>query len=160
MDIYVAIITISDRSFRGERKDLSGPLLIKLAEEKLGKVVHATVIPDEPAIITGALINCADNVGADIVITTGGTGVSSRDVTPEATAAVIERELPGISEIVRMKGFNHTPMSLLSRAKAGTRGKTVIVNLPGSPKAIEQSFDLIVPALKHSVEILKGLSSE
>lgn len=160
MEWNVAIITISDRSFRGEREDASGPLLAKLAREHLGKVIHTTIIPDELAIITGALINCADNIGADIVLTTGGTGVSSRDLTPEATAAVIEREIPGISEIVRIRGFDHTPMSVLSRAIAGIRGKTVIVNLPGSPRAIEQSFELLVPALSHCVEIIKGVSSE
>jgi molybdopterin adenylyltransferase len=160
MDIKVAIITVSDRSFRGAREDKSGPLLVRLAGEKLGKVIHSVVIPDEQAIIKGALLNCLDNLGADIVITTGGTGISKRDVTPEATGEVIEREMPGISEVVRMKGFGHTPLSMLSRARAGVRGKAVIVNLPGSPKAIEQSFDLIVPALKHSIEILKGLAVE
>jgi molybdenum cofactor synthesis domain-containing protein len=160
MDLRVAIITISDRSFQGKRKDASGPLLKRLAEKKLGTVIHGTIIPDEIAIITGALINCADNLGADIILTTGGTGVSSRDVTPEATAAVIEREMPGFSEVLRMKGFDHTPMSLLSRAKAGIRGKSVIVNFPGNPRAIEQSFDFLVPALKHCIEILKGISSE
>lgn len=160
MEPYVAVITISDRSFRGEREDASGPLLAKLAAEKLGKVIHATLIPDELAIITGALINCVDNLGADIVLTTGGTGVSSRDVTPEATAAVIEREIPGISELLRSKGFDHTPMSVLSRARAGIRGKSVIVNLPGSPRAVEQSLEVLAPALKHCVEILRGQSTE
>jgi molybdopterin adenylyltransferase len=160
MNRLVAIITISEHIFRGERKDKSGPLLAKLAEERLGEVIHTTVIPDELAIITGALINCADNMGVDIVLTTGGTGVSSRDVTPEATTAVVEREIPGIAELMRIRGFDHIPVSLLSHGKAGIRGKTVIVNLPGSPEAIEHVFDLLVPVLKRCVEIIKGISPE
>ena len=160
MTINVAVITVSDRSFRGEREDRSGKLLSEIVEEKLGKVLHYKVIPDEVDSIKKEILHCLDVLKADIVITTGGTGISERDVTPDATKELIEKEIPGISEIIRIKGFEHTPMSLLSRAKAGIRGESIIVNLPGSPKAVEESLDYIIPALKHGVEILKGLSKE
>jgi len=160
MVIKVAVITVSDRSYRGEREDLSGKVLSQIAGQKLGQVVHYTIVPDELEIIKKEIIRCLDELKVDIVITTGGTGISNRDVTPEATEEVIEKEMPGISEIMRIKGFEHTPMSLLSRAKAGIRGKSIVVNLPGSPKAVEESLDYIIPALLHGIEILKGLSKE
>jgi len=160
MDIGVAVITISDRSYRGEREDASGPLLSRIVEEKLGKVLQYTIVPDEIESIKGEILACINTIKADIVITTGGTGISERDVTPEATEQIIERVMPGIAEIIRIKGFEHTPMSLLSRAKAGIRGKTIIVNLPGNPKAVEESLVYIIPALRHGIEILKGLSKE
>jgi len=160
MVIKVAVITVSDRSYRGEREDLSGKVLSQIAGQKLGQVVHYTIVPDEVEIIKKEIIRCLDELKVDIVITTGGTGISNRDVTPEATEEVIEKEMPGISEIMRIKGFEHTPMSLLSRAKAGIRGKSIVVNLPGSPKAVEESLDYIIPALLHGIEILKGLSKE
>ena len=160
MTINVAVITVSDRSSRGEREDRSGKLLSEIVEEKLGKVIYYTVISDEVDSIKKEILHCLDELKADLVITTGGTGISERDVTPDATKELIEKEMPGISEIIRIKGFEHTPMSLLSRAKAGIRGKSIIVNLPGSPKAVEESLDYIIPALKHGVEILKGLSKE
>lgn len=160
MDYTVAVITVSESSFRGERKDAGGKLLAGLAERKLGKVIHTTIIPDDRDIITGALLNCVDNVGADIVLTVGGTGVSSHDVTPEATAAVIEREIPGICEVIRREAYDHTPTVVLSRGKAGIRRKTLIVNLPEDPRIIENSFLLIVPGLKRAVESLKSVCPE
>ncbi|MBA7595891.1 MAG: MogA/MoaB family molybdenum cofactor biosynthesis protein [Candidatus Cloacimonadota bacterium] len=160
MTINVAVITVSDRSYRGEREDRSGKLLSEIVEQKLGNVLAYKVIPDEIEMIKREILRCVDELKADIVITTGGTGISERDVTPDATGELLEKEMPGISEIVRIKGYEHTPMSLLSRAKAGVRGKSIIVNLPGSPKAVEESLDYIIPALKHGIEVLNGLSKE
>lgn len=160
MTINVAVITVSDRSYSGEREDKSGKLLSEIVEQKLGNVLAYEVIPDEIEMIKREILRCVDELKADIVITTGGTGISERDVTPDATGELLEKEMPGISEIVRIKGYEHTPMSLLSRAKAGVRGKSIIVNLPGSPKAVEESLDYIIPALKHGIEVLNGLSKE
>lgn len=160
MTINVAVITVSDRSYRGEREDRSGKLLSEIVEQKIGNVLAYKVIPDEIEMIKKEILHCVDELKADIVITTGGTGISERDVTPDATGELLEKEMPGISEIVRIKGYEHTPMSLLSRAKAGVRGKSIIVNLPGSPKAVEESLDYIIPALKHGIEVLNGLSKE
>lgn len=160
MTINVAVITVSDRSYRGKREDRSGKLLSEIVEQKLGNVLTYKVIPDEIEMIKREILRCVDELKADIVITTGGTGISERDVTPDATGELLEKEMPGISEIVRIKGYEHTPMSLLSRAKAGVRGKSIIVNLPGSPKAVEESLDYIIPALKHGIEVLNGLSKE
>ncbi|MCK4396328.1 MogA/MoaB family molybdenum cofactor biosynthesis protein [candidate division WOR-3 bacterium] len=160
MTINVAVITVSDRSYRGEREDRSGKLLSEIVEQKLGNVLAYKVIPDEIEMIKREILRCVDELKADIVITTGGTGISERDVTPDATGELLEKEMPGISEIVRIKGYEHTPMSLLSRAKAGIRGKSIIINLPGSPKAVEESLDYIIPALKHGIEVLNGLSKE
>lgn len=160
MTINVAVITVSDRSYRGEREDRSGKLLSEIVEQKLGNVLTYKVIPDEIEMIKREILRCVDELKADIVITTGGTGISERDVTPDATGELLEKEMPGISDFVRIKGYEHTPMSLLSRAKAGVRGKSIIVNLPGSPKAVEESLDYIIPALKHGIEVLNGLSKE
>jgi molybdenum cofactor synthesis domain-containing protein len=160
MTISVAVITISDRSYRGERDDKSGKLLSEIAGEKLGEVIYSSIVPDELDMIKREILHCVDKMKVDIVITTGGTGISERDVTPDATGELIEKEMPGISEIMRMKGYENTPMSLLSRAKAGIRGRSIIVNLPGSPNAVKESLDYIIPALKHGIEIMKGLSTE
>lgn len=160
MTISVAVITISDRSYRGERDDKSGKLLSEIAGEKLGEVIYSSIVPDELDMIKREILHCVDEMKVDIVITTGGTGISERDVTPDATGELIEKEMPGISEIMRMKGYENTPMSLLSRAKAGVRGRSIIVNLPGSPNAVKESLDYIIPALKHGIEIMKGLSTE
>ncbi len=160
MTISVAVITISDRSYRGERDDKSGKLLSEIAGEKLGEVIYNSIVPDELDMIKREILHCVDEMKVDIVITTGGTGISERDVTPDATGELIEKEMPGISEIMRMKGYENTPMSLLSRAKAGVRGGSIIVNLPGSPNAVKESLDYIIPALKHGIEIMKGLSTE
>ena len=160
MTISVAVITISDRSYRGERDDKSGKLLSEIAGEKLGEVIYNSIVPDELDMIKREILHCVDEMKVDIVITTGGTGISERDVTPDATGELIEKEMPGISEIIRMKGYENTPMSLLSRAKAGVRGRSIIVNLPGSPNAVKESLDYIIPALKHGIEIMKGLNTE
>jgi molybdopterin adenylyltransferase len=155
--ITVGILTISDSSYRGEREDLSGPLIREMVVEHLGaKVELEAVVPDELDIIKGTLMVWADEVGLDLILTTGGTGFGPRDVTPEATSAVIQREAPGLAETMRAKGFEITPHAILSRAVAGIRGHTLIVNLPGSPKAVREDLAVILPALPHGIELLKG----
>lgn len=153
--IKIGIITVSDRSFKKEREDLSGPLIKKIVE-KLGQIIDYRIVPDEKSTISQSIRDMVDKLKVDLVLTTGGTGLSPRDVTPEATEEVIERTLPGFGEIMRVKGFEKTPHALLSRAIAGVRGKSLVVNLPGSPKAVEESLKLILPAIPHALEVIKG----
>ena len=155
--ITVGILTISDRSYRGEREDLSGPLLRQMAVEHLAaKVELEAVAPDEVDIIKDTLIAWSDEAALDLILTTGGTGFAPRDVTPEATRAVIEREAPGLAETMRATGFEITPHAILSRAVAGIRGRTLIINLPGSPKAVREDLEAILPVIPHGIELLKG----
>lgn len=153
--IKIGIITVSDRSFRGEREDLSGPLIKKMIND-LGKVIDYEIVPDEKSIISQTIKKMVDELMVDLVLTTGGTGLSSRDVTPEATREVIEKEIPGFGEIMRIKGFEKTPYALLSRAIAGKRKKSLIINLPGSPKAVKENLELILPVTPHALDIIKG----
>jgi len=157
--IKIGIITVSDRSFKKEREDLSGPLIEKMIKN-LGKVIDYRIVPDERALISQAIKKMVDDAKIDLVLTTGGTGPSPRDVTPEATRDVIEKEIPGFGEIMRMKGFKKTPHALLSRAIAGVRKKSLIVNLPGSPKAVKESLEVILPAFPHALEIIKGIKGK
>lgn len=160
MAIKAAVITISDRGSRGEREDLSGPEVERILKERLGAVIiMKEVVPDEVSSIRDTLLR-ACNLGIDLVVTTGGTGVSPRDVTPEATKEVIERELPGFSEAMRMEGFKKTPHALISRAVCGLRGKTLIINLPGSPKGVRESLEVILPAIPHTLEKARGDEGE
>ena len=144
----VAIITSSDTGYRGEREDLSGPVIKEIVEREGYEVVSMDILPDDQEI--------ADKEFAELILTTGGTGFSERDVTPEATEEVIERRVPGIPEAMRAYSMTITKRAMLSRATAGIRGKTLIINLPGSPKAVRESLDYIIDALGHGIEILTG----
>jgi molybdenum cofactor synthesis domain-containing protein len=152
----VAIITVSDRGARGEREDKSGPELAETIKKIDGEVVFTAIIPDEKETIAATIRECADEKDCDIILTTGGTGVSPRDVTPEATMAVIDRLVPGLAEEMRRVSALKTPHALISRAVAGIRNKSLIVNLPGSPKGARENLEAILPALPHAVEKIKG----
>ena len=161
MKIKVGILTVSDRSFRGEREDESGPTIRRLILENLDAVIAAEgIVPDEIDAIASELIEWCDEKGLDLILTTGGTGFSPRDLTPEATMKVIERETPGFNEAMRIDGFKKTPHALLSRGISGIRGKALIINLPGSPKAVSEGLLSILPAIPHAIEILTGRSRE
>lgn len=153
--IRVAVITISDKGSAGERADQSGPALVDALQE-YAVISRTEILPDEREEIEKLLIQIADNREADIILTTGGTGLSPRDVTPEATLAVIDRQVPGIPEAIRQASLKITPRAMLSRAAAGIRGKTLIVNLPGSPKAAVECLEEFLPVMEHAVETLRG----
>jgi molybdopterin adenylyltransferase len=155
MALRIAILTASDRSARGERDDLSGPALVELIEEQGWRVVQQTILPDDLKLLREILTLWADRDDADIILVTGGTGFAPRDVTPEATRAVIEREAPGLTEAMRAASLQVTPHAMLSRAVAGIRGRVLIVNLPGSPKGAVENLQVILPVLPHAVELLR-----
>jgi len=150
-----AVITISDKGSKGERIDTSGPGLAEMLKRHY-EVSGVLIVPDEADLIAETIKREIDDKGVDLVVTTGGTGVGPRDVTPEATRRVIEKELPGFSEVMRMESFRITPHSLISRAVCGTRGTSIIVNLPGSPRAAVECLSFIEKALPHALEKLKG----
>ena len=152
----IAVLTASDRCAAGLTEDKSGPLLCELLKAEGAEIAAYEVSPDDKETIMAALMRFADELHADVVFTTGGTGFSPRDVTPEATKAVCDREVPGIPEAVRAESLKITPRAMLSRAAAGIRGKTLIVNLPGSPKAVKESLAVVLPVLDHAVETLSG----
>jgi len=156
--ITAAVITMSDKGSRGEREDLSGPAIAQLLPEIGVEVAHYEIIPDEKALIKEKLIHYSRIV--DVIFTTGGTGLSPRDVTPEATLDVIDREVPGIAEAMRLEGLKKTRRAMLSRSVAGVRGRTLIINLPGSPKAIEEGLEAILEVIPHAVEKIKGGSED
>lgn len=158
--IKTAILTISDKGSRGERQDGTGPALKDLLEKNDYTIDYYNMIPDEMDNIEKELIHLCDKLEMDLVITNGGTGFSKRDVTPEASRNVIEKYVPGISEVMRMKSLEITPKAMLSRGISGIRKNTLIINLPGSPKAAVENLDFVLPALKHGIEILKGTASE
>lgn len=150
-----AVLCVSDRCSNGVCQDKSGPLIREMVSP-LGKAVEYVVVPDEKDEIEKALIYLCDDVKVDVVLTTGGTGFAPRDITPEATKAVIEREAPGIVEAIRMKSLQITPKAMLSRAVSGIRKKSLIINLPGSPKAVKESLEFVLPVLPHAIEVLSG----
>ena len=151
-----AIITASDSGYRGEREDLSGPAIKEILEREGYEVISMDILPDDQVMLAGKLQEIAESEKAELILTTGGTGFSERDVTPEATEEVIERKVPGIPEAIRAYSMTITKRAMLSRATAGIRGKTLIVNLPGSPKAVRESLEYIIDALAHGLEILSG----
>lgn len=158
--IRVAIITVSDKGAQGKREDLSGKTIRLILKRIEAQVVWYKIVPDEQNLIQSAMIEAVDKFKVDLILTTGGTGLSSRDVTPEATEAVVEKTVPGISEVIRREGFKKTPLAILSRAMAGIRANTLIINLPGSPKGVRESLGVILETLPHGIAILKGETSE
>jgi len=158
--IKVGILTISDKGSKGEREDLSGKVIEEVVKKINGEVKYYQIIPDEKNIIQEELIKAVDKLHLDLILTTGGTGLAKRDVTPGATLEVIEKEVPGISEIIRSESFKKTDRAILSRGVAGIRKESLIINLPGSPKGVRESLKIILDALPHGIEILKGQVTE
>jgi len=158
--IRAGVVTVSDKGYAGEREDVSGPLLADLLRKMGAEVVSQTIVPDERAEIERVLIALADEAQVDLVVTTGGTGPAPRDVTPEATGAVIEREVPGLAEVLRFEGYHKTPLAVISRGVAGIRGRTLIVNLPGSPRAVREGMETLSPILPHAIRMLRGVDTE
>ena len=156
--ITAAIITLSDKGSRGEREDLGGPLIRDMLRTIDVDISYYEIIPDEKELIKEKLIEYSRSV--DLIITTGGTGLSPRDVAPDATLEVIEREIPGIAEAMRMAGLKKTNRAMLSRAVAGMRGKTLIINLPGSPKAVREGLEAIMDVIPHAIEKIKGSTED
>ncbi|WP_353096961.1 MogA/MoaB family molybdenum cofactor biosynthesis protein [Tissierella praeacuta] len=156
----VGIITASDKSSIGEREDKSGEIISEMVGSKGYTVVNKIIIPDEEDTIYNEIVNMADNLKVDLILTTGGTGFSKRDVTPEATIRACDRMANGIAEAIRYYSLSITPRAMLSRAVSGIRNKTLIINLPGSPKAVKESLDYILDSVHHGLEILTGKASE
>jgi len=154
MTIRFGILTLSDRSSRGEREDLSGPALSRLIQKEGWALVRQSILPDEESVIRQTLIEWADSAELDIILTTGGTGFSPRDVTPEATEAIVDRKAPGLAEAMRAASVKVTAHAMLSRIITGIRKRTLIINLPGSPKGAVENLQVIVPVLPHAVQLL------
>ncbi len=154
MSYTAAVITVSDKGYRGEREDTSGPNLVRILEEKGFQVTYTTMVPDESEMIQEVLIKCADERNIALVLTTGGTGFSPRDITPEATLKVVERLTPGIPEAMRAESMKITPKGCLSRSAAGIRGRTLIINLPGSKKASAENILAVIDPVAHGLDML------
>lgn len=156
----VAILTLSDKGAQGKREDKSGPAIAEMLDQSLYTVIHKAILPDEKVVIENALITLCDAAEpVNLILTTGGTGFSPRDVTPEATAAVCDRMTPGIAEAMRYESLKITPKAMLSRSAAGIRNRTLIINLPGSPKAVKENLAAVLPALDHGLEMLLSSGS-
>jgi len=158
--INIGILTISDKGSKGQRQDKSGEAIREGVSGIESSVVKYEIVPDEKDIIADKLADWADSGAVDVILTTGGTGLSRRDVTPEATLSVIDRNVPGFAEAMRMKSLEKTPMAVLSRAVSGLRGQCLIINMPGSPKAVRECLEVVLPAIPHAVEIIKGVVTE
>ncbi len=158
--MLAGILVISDKGWRGERLDDSGRVAQEVVSQLGMEIAKYEVVPDEAEVISGKLVEWCDEVGLDLIVTSGGTGLSPRDVTPEATLAVIEKPIPGLTEAMRMDTMKKKPEAILSRAVAGSRGKCLIVNLPGSPKAVKECLEVIMPVLPHALEVIGGRVSE
>jgi molybdenum cofactor synthesis domain-containing protein len=156
MSLRAAVLVASDRCARGEREDASGRLIRERLESSGIVVAGFAVVPDEADAISAELVGFADTLGVDVILTTGGTGLGPRDVTPEATARVLHRQVPGVAELLRSVGQRRTPHAMLSRGIAGLRGTTIIINLPGSPAGVRDGLDALLPSLTHAVEMVRG----
>ncbi len=154
MSLRIAVLTVSDRSSRGERADASGPALVEIIKAQNWDVVRHEILPDDLLLLQETLSAWSDRGDVDVILTTGGTGFSPRDVTPEATLGIIEREAPGLADAMRAASLSKSPHAMLSRAVAGIRGRALIVNLPGSPKAAVENLQVVLPALEHAVKLL------
>ncbi len=154
------ILTISDKGWKGERYDESGKVIRESLSLLDSRIAKYEVIPDEVAVIASKLTEWADGGSVDVILTTGGTGLGSRDVTPEATLSVVDKVVPGFVEVMRYKSFEVTPFAILSRAVAGVRGQCLIINLPGSPKAVRECLEVILPIIPHAKEVIKGEVTE
>lgn len=156
MSFRVGILVISDKGARGERQDTSGVAIREMLSAIDGSVERYELVPDDRPTISQRLIDWADDDGLDLIVTTGGTGLGPRDVTPQSTRQAIDYEVPGLAEAMRLEGLKHTPMAMLSRAVAGVRGRTLIVNLPGSPRGVRENLSVLLPVLPHALEVLRG----
>jgi molybdopterin adenylyltransferase len=160
MEFRAVIITVSDRGARGEREDGSGPEIAAMLEAAGMEIIGRRIVPDEKDIIRQTILEWSNRGEVDLILTTGGTGVSPRDVTPDATREVIDREIPGMAEEMRRRSAAVTPHAMISRALAGIRGRTLIINLPGSPKGARENLNVLLPALPHAIKKIKGDESE
>jgi molybdopterin adenylyltransferase len=156
MGLRVGVLTVSDRASSGEMKDLGGPAIVEAVGSRSWTVEREQIVPDERSIIAATLREWCDSDALDVIFTTGGTGLSPRDVTPEATSEVAERPVPGIAEAIRAASLSQTPMAMLSRGLAVVRGSTIIVNLPGSPRGAAEGTNIVLPVLEHAVATLHG----
>lgn len=159
MNYTAAVITVSDKGACGKREDTSGPAICAILEAGGWNIKYTTIIPDEKDMIKAELVKCADELKVSLVLTTGGTGFSPRDITPEATMEVIERHTPGIPEAMRAESMRITPKGCLSRSQAGIRGRTLIVNLPGSEKAAKENLLAVIDPIRHGIDMLSGSGS-
>jgi len=154
--ITIGILTVSDKGAKGEREDLSGSAIRESLSALDARIANYEIVADEQELVADRLVRWADEQAMDVILTTGGTGLTPRDVTPEATLSVIDRLVPGFAEAMRAESLKKTPTAMLSRAVVGTRGRCLIINLPGSPKAVRECLEVILPALPHAVETLRG----
>jgi len=154
--VKIAIVTVSDSCFRGEREDESGKLIQQMVDS-LGEVVEYKIVPDEKEALRSCLLYLIEVKKVDLVLTTGGTGISPRDITPDVTEEVIDRKIPGFGELMRIKTFSSSPTSVLSRSIAGLKGKALVVNLPGSPKGVRECLEILLPLFPHAFEMIRGL---